>query len=609
MFNVSASKAAAAASFDGGALDAGEPYQGAALDVGGQATPSASAPSVDERPLVVLKVGSSVLRKPEDVAKAVNEIYRQHRRGARVVAVVSAFDGHTNALLEEARATGCSHDNRFTPHLAAVGEARAAALTAMACERVGLRAVVCGPDALGLRAEGPRDDAAPTALDAKAVLAQFDDHDVVVAPGFLALNADYEPVLLGRGGSDMTAVFLAAELGADVVRLVKDVPGVFDGDPAQKGDDARLFDAISWERALDVAGKLVQPRALELAQKRRMAVDVAAVGADKATRIREKSSAPHTVTKPRRLRVALAGCGVVGAGIAQLLLQNPDAYEVVSVLVRDPSKPRDVDLDPSLFTDDVVALFDARPEVVIDALSSGDAGYDILQHGLRAGVSVVSANKQAVVTDVVALHKFSKDSGARFAYSAAIGGGAPMLETMAQARASGDVASFEAVLNGTVNFILDRLAQGVSFDDSLAEARAAGFAEEDPSADLDGDDAVAKVRLLAHAGFGAELSDADVECEPLDADAVARIVKTGESWKQVGVCSCVDGVYSASVRLVPARSVAPALGNTKREENALSVTLSDGQTFSARGRGAGRWPTAESVFADVVDIRAGLLDV
>jgi len=541
-----------------------------------------------------------VLRTPGDVSKAVNEIYRQHRRGARVVAVVSALDGHTNALLAEARSAGCAHDNRFTPHLAAVGEARAAALTAMACERVGMRAVVCGPDALGLRAEGPRNDAAPCALDAKAVLAQFDDHDVVVAPGFLALNADFEPVLLGRGGSDMTAVFLAAELGADVVRLVKDVPGVFDGDPAKDGDKARLFDAISWERAREVAGKLVQPRALELAQQRRMAVDVAAVGADKATRIRDASSAPHTVTEPRRLRIALAGCGVVGAGVAQLLLQNPDAYELVSVLVRDPSKPRDVALDASLFTDDVETLFAARPEVVIDALSSGDAGYDLIQRGLNAGVSVVSANKQAVVTDVVGLHALSQSTGGRFAYSAAIGGGAPMLETIVAARANGDVAAFEAVLNGTVNFILDRLAQGVSFDDALSEARDAGFAEEDPSSDLDGPDAVAKVRLLAHAAFGAVLSDADVACEPLDADAVKRIVQSGESWKQVGVCSCVDGVYSAAVRLVPASSVAPALGDTTREQNALSVTLRDGQTFSAFGRGAGRWPTAESVFADEI---------
>src|SRR5215468_1695806 len=117
------------------------------------------AAEVAPRPLVVLKIGGSVLRSPEDAARVASEVYRFHRQGARVMAVVSAIAGQTDLLLAEAQSAGAADENRFTPHLVALGEARAAALSAMACERIGLRAAVLSPEAMKLRADGPRESA------------------------------------------------------------------------------------------------------------------------------------------------------------------------------------------------------------------------------------------------------------------------------------------------------------------------------------------------------------------------------------------------------------------------------------------------------------------
>lgn len=571
---------------------------------------AARAPAAGLTNAMVVKFGGSVLRSPADAAVAASEIYRLRRTGARVIAVVSAVAGHTDALLDEVRAFG-EPDSVHAPRLAAVGEERAAALTALACERVGLRAAVLGPADLKLRAQGDRAEATPCSVDLAPLAEALARVDVVVAPGFVAHNGEGEPVLLGRGGSDMTAVFIAAAAGLGQARLIKDVDGVYDRDPATDAGALR-FDRMSHAAAIEVAGAVVQDRAVAFARDHGVAVDVAAVGAGfdasrpgGATRIGLAHAPPRAWARPRRLRVAVCGAGVVGGGTLAMLAQRPELFEVCAVLVRDRAKPRDAAVDPARLVTDLDALFAARPDVVVEATSGGEVGFAIVTRALEAGVHVVSANKQAVITDLPGLWARAAASGARLRFAAAVGGGAPMIETVRAARAAGEIARFEAVLNGTVNFILDRMAQGAGFDAALAEARAAGFAEEDPSADLDGIDAAAKVRILAYEAFGVALAEADAPAAPLDAAARAKVA-AGGVWKQIGAARREGEAVRAEVRLAPVAD-APVFAAATRERNALRVTLTDGRVFTAEGRGAGRWPTAESVFADLMDARADVL--
>lgn len=555
------------------------------------AAPPLAAPAQD---VVVLKFGSSILRNAAQAPAVASEVYGHVRAGRKVVAVVSALAGQTDALLAEARDLGLDHSNDLLPAYVAQGEERAAALVAIACDRIGLDAKSLSVRELGVVAEGPLEHAHPVGLDGAHLRKALAEHQVVVVPGFGAVNDRDQVALLGRGGSDLTAVFLAAELGLKRVRLVKDVDGLYDRDPACNSGRPLRYRQASWDDARRHGGALVQHDAIDLGEQRGVEIEVAALGRADCTVVGHHSAPPGRSIPDAPVRVAIAGCGVVGGGLLARLL--PDSrYEVVGVLVRDPKKPRDVDAPAELFLSDREALLDLKPDLLVEALSEGGAGHDLIRAALERGVDVASANKQAISRDPGGLARLAEANNARLAYSAAVGGGSPMIETLRAARAAGPVAGFEAVLNGTVNFMLDRLDQGAEFADALADARVAGFAEEDPSSDLEGRDSAAKVKLLAFEAFGETPGD-DLPCDVLAADFQAD-----GPVRQIGACRLEDGVLQASVKLDRDLDD-PLFSALKGERNALKVYGEDGRVWSCKGRGAGRWPTTESVLADVADI-------
>jgi homoserine dehydrogenase len=301
------------------------------------------------------------------------------------------------------------------------------------------------------------------------------------------------------------------------------------------------------------------------------------------------SSAPG-----RPLRVALAGCGVVGGGVLERLLRDR-RFEVVGVLVRDQAKARDVAIPAGLALSDPAALLAREPDVVIEAISDASTGLALIRAALSRGVHVVSANKQAVGADLPALTALAESGGVRLLYSASVGGGAALIETVRRARAHGVVVRIEAVLNGTCNFILNRLAEGQVFDSALTAAREAGFAEEDPSADLSGLDAAAKLAILGHEARQARLSVEGVSREALAADTVRPSGRV----RQVARLDVRTGEAGVALRAVDGD---PLFADLPDEWNALRVTTGDGRIFTARGRGAGRTPTTESVWADLTDL-------
>jgi homoserine dehydrogenase len=552
--------------------------QGAALDV------------------VVLKFGSSILRSQADAPAVASEVYGHVRAGRKVVAVVSAFGGQTDRLLSDARLLGLDHENDLLPGYVALGEEQAAALTAIACDRIGLDAVALSVRELGIVAEGPAEHAHPCDLKSGALLKALAEHQVVVVPGFGAVRPDGKVALLGRGGSDMTAVFLAAELGLKRVRLVKDVDGLYDRDPASASGKPLRYRRASWDDARRHGGALVQHDAIDLGQHRGVEIEVAGLARAGGTVVGDHSAPPGPSVPDAPIRVAIAGCGVVGGGLLARLLGDP-RYQVTGVLVRDPKKPRDVAAPSDLFTADRDAFLAQKPDLLVEALSEGEAGHDLIRVALQAGIDVASANKQAISRDPAGLQAWAEEHKALLVYSAAVGGGAPMIETLRAARQAGPVAGFEAVLNGTVNFMLDRLSAGADFADALADARVAGFAEEDPSSDLEGRDAAAKVRLLSFEAFGETPEEGAITCDILS-DAFRP---TGSPVRQIGACRKSGAGLDATV-LLDRELEDPLFLALRGERNALKVYGEDGRVWSCKGRGAGRWPTTESVLADVADI-------
>lgn len=294
------------------------------------------------------------------------------------------------------------------------------------------------------------------------------------------------------------------------------------------------------------------------------------------------------------IRIGLAGCGVVGGGVLARLEKDP-RYCVVGVLVRDPTRPRDTVLPPGLAVTDPAALLAREPDVVIEALSDASTGLALIRAALARGIDVVTANKQAVSSDPAGLKALAGTSGARLAWSASVGGGAPLIETVRQARSQGRITRIEAVLNGTCNFILNRLAERASFAEALAAAQGAGFAEADPAADLTGLDAAAKLAILVHEATGCVVPVADITRQTLSADALLPPGRV----RQLAVFEAASGAPAVTFR---ALDEDPLFAGLADEANAVRITLDDGRCLTARGRGAGRIPTVESVLADLSDL-------
>ena len=224
-------------------------------------------------PLTVLKLGGSVLRGEDDLAQAVHEVYRWAREGS-VIAVVSALHGVTDGLIARAERVCPRPQPAALAALVATGEQAAAALLALALDRAGLPAEMLDAARLGLLTRGALLESEPVHLDAGALRGVLGSGTVAVVPGFLGRTEEGATSLLGRGGSDYTAVFLAHRLGADRCRLIKDTGGLYDRDPARHAG-ARRYATLSWSEPLRLDGGVVQHRAVRFARERRLAFEVA----------------------------------------------------------------------------------------------------------------------------------------------------------------------------------------------------------------------------------------------------------------------------------------------------------------------------------------------
>ncbi|OAB63242.1 hypothetical protein AY599_20700 [Leptolyngbya valderiana BDU 20041] len=556
--------------------------------------------------MIVLKFGGSVLTNEARLRIAVHEVYRWRREGWKVVAVVSAFAGRTDELLASCRSDGVRTDPHATAAILSCGERESAARLVGCLDRVGVTAALLDPASIGLRAEGPALDARPLGFDTGRVRAALESQGVVVAPGFLAIDDHGRTVTLGRGGSDLTALVLADGLGADRCRLLKDVDGLYEHDPARPlvrgGPPPRRFERASFEDALRLDGSILQHKAVRFARQRGLAFEVgrvnaADVTASGVTRVGDFDSGLDGVREaPRPLRVALLGVGVVGGGVLELLCQMPERFEVVAASVRDIVK-HGATLERhgvGIISTDPVEVARCGADVVVEAIGGVEPARDAIAAALESGAHVVTANKAVLAEHGAELFALAEAVDRRLLASASVGGGAPVLEAAVRLGAT----RVRGVLNGTSNFVLCRMAEGVSLEDAIAQAQRLGLAEADPSRDLDGRDSLDKLRVLALARgiepIAEALDGADVRDAP--PCGVHRQVAT------------LDAGGSLSVAIEPVEPGDP-LFDLPGEWNAAEIIGSDGATTLVRGRGAGRWATAEAVVADVLGLeRAGVGD-
>jgi homoserine dehydrogenase len=314
------------------------------------------------------------------------------------------------------------------------------------------------------------------------------------------------------------------------------------------------------------------------------------------------------------VRLGLLGCGTVGGGVIRLLRENAEylaqsvgaPLEVARVLVRDADKDRVGQLDRSLLTTDAEALLgDASIDVYVEVMGGIDPTRRYVERALGTKRSVVTANKMLLAAHGPALVDHAIQNGVDLAFEGSVGGGIPVIRVLREALASDWVVQLQGIVNGTCNYVLTRMrSDGLGFDDAVREAQAKGYAEADPSLDVDGHDAAHKLVVLAMLAFGARVEADRVPTEgirgidPIDHRFAERF---GFVVKHLAIGR--DRSDGVELRVHPALVPRDTpLANVNGVLNAIAL---DGRALGPcllSGRGAGDLPTAVSVVADVLDV-------
>ncbi len=549
-------------------------------------------------PVIVLNFGHSVLRSLDDYTRAASEIYRHYRQGQNVVAVTSAQGDQTDILEAEARQIGPEGLAKNLPELIQLGERRSAALLALALERIGAPAFVRQARDLGLTAEGNFTDAKLTGLNTAQLEEDLKNHDIVVMPGFVGIGKNDRAVLLGQGGADLTALFVANQLGVEAV-LLKDVNGIYERDPKQAGPKPMRYAQISWDDAAQKAAPLIAPKALGFARKHEVRFRVGMPGVPKYTSVGPKTGELGESPKIKKLRVAMLGCGVVGGGVFRQIQANPESFDLVKIMVRQKDKYIDQGYPPEILTTEFSDVLASQPDIFIDVSGPIEPALGFTRDMITRGVHVVSANKQAIAAGGQELIHFAKATNTQLLFSSAAGGGMPVLEMCL--REKGRISRVEALLNGTTNYMLDEIGAGKTYAEALKEAQEKGFAEADPTSDVGGADAAAKIRLIALLAFEENLNLADIPRDTIE-DFAPQTPPKGAMKRVANLWEDRNGFF-ATLELKDL-SLNNFLAQAEGEEAHAIFRFNDGDEYRIRGKGAGRWPTAESVMADLFDISA-----
>lgn len=313
------------------------------------------------------------------------------------------------------------------------------------------------------------------------------------------------------------------------------------------------------------------------------------------------------------IRLGLLGCGNVGAALVRQIDAQRDEIaartgvrlEVVAIAVRNLSLERDVPIDAAVFThnaDEVVS----HPEVdlVVEVIGGIEPARRLIVAALGLGKPVVTANKELLANCGAELFAAAEQSGTDLLFEASVAGGIPLMRPLRESLIGEPIRRVLGIVNGTTNFILSKMTQdNASFAEALAEAQSLGFAERDPTADVEGFDAAAKAAILASIAFGAEVVAGDVYREgiaSLQSSDISSARDLGHTIKLLAIAEDVDGELAVRVHptLVP---LSHPLANVHDSFNAVFVEGDRVGSLMFYGRGAGGDPTASAVLGDVIN--------
>ena len=312
--------------------------------------------------------------------------------------------------------------------------------------------------------------------------------------------------------------------------------------------------------------------------------------------------------------VGVLGCGNVGGALVELLLESGAdierrtgiTFEIRRVAVRSPSKDRSVEIPDHLITDDALAVVsDPTVDVVVELMGGIEPARGLIAKALELKKPVVTANKELMANVGAELTEIAARQGVDLLYEAAVGGGIPVIRPLRESLAGEHITRVMGIVNGTTNYILTRMTEdGVGYAAALAEAQGRGYAERDPTADVEGFDAAAKAAIVANVAFGARVVAGDVYSEGISSVTQEDIQLAKRLGFVVKLLAVIERGPKDNVGVRVHPTMVPLdhpLANVRLSFNALFV---EGETVGQLmfyGRGAGGAPTASAVLGDLID--------
>ena len=316
------------------------------------------------------------------------------------------------------------------------------------------------------------------------------------------------------------------------------------------------------------------------------------------------------------LNISLIGGGTVGGGVAQILLQHPERIatragrpvHIKRVVVRDPNKPRPAIPKELISTDIAVAIRDSQIHVVVELMGGTGLAKQVVLDSLAAGKHVVTANKALLAKHGPEIFEAARKHERSVGFEASVAGGIPIIRALAESLAANQITAIQGILNGTSNFILTAMAdRGVSYSDALAEAQRLGYAEADPTLDVDGSDAAHKLAILVQIAFGVTVPVNEIErfgIAGLHAMDLRFAHELGYTIKLLAEAWLDGKEVALHVAPVLLRRT-DMLAQVRGAFNAVQVVGDAVGEVMFQGAGAGALPTASSVVADIIDLAVG----
>lgn len=551
-----------------------------------------------EQKIAVLKFSGSLLSKIEEIPQAVHEIYQYLRAGYRVLAVVSAMDDNN---IKYPGVDNFEEDGFVPPapefaELLATGETAAACLFTIGLDRAGIKAKKLHHQCLLTKNALLNSD--PESFTTDLVTSLFARYSVLVLPGAIGYDQAKKTTLLGRKGADYTAIYAAWSLHADECVIYKNINGVYEKET--KDAEARRYEALSYTDLLRLPSPIIHHKAIKFAEAQNISFSIKSLTNTYKTTV---GAAPSTFFSQTEtitpLNVTLLGLGTVGFGVYKHLLANPHLFNIVGIAVNELKKHERKQLPNNLISDNWAELLARNCDVVIELTGDPAGSEAMIRQALTQSCHVITANRALIAEKGVELCQLALQNKVQLLYSASIGGAIPVIEVLQN---TSDIKAITGILNSTCNFILDKVKDGQTLNHTLSLTKILGLSENESTLDLYGVDASQKALILSRVAFGREPDSIDTTgIQYLDETKIRDAHLAGKNIRLVVNCTLENNIIEAKVEPV-AIDLNHSLAHVTGIHNAVLIHTQHNEIIELHGTGTGRWPVAESVFADLLDL-------